>query len=150
MRSTGRNQKRVTLLIFTLSIFGLIQQMLFAQAASHEVSTKDGVYTAEQAQRGKTLYQAQCGMCHGSALEGQGRNSPLTGSPFLNSWTGQTMADLLTKTIVMMPATNPGTLSPKDTADILAYILSANKLPAGKTELPHDPQSLEVIQISKP
>ena len=128
----------------------LLPQLLFALAASHEISTRNGVYTAEQAQRGKVIYQSKCGMCHGSALEGQGPNSPLTGVAFLNNWNGQTMADLFMKTIVMMPATDPGTLTPKDTADVLSYILSVNKFPSGKAEMPSDPQSLEKIHIVKP
>ena len=129
---------------------GLLQQMLFAQAAPHETSIRNGVYTAVQAQHGKAIYQDQCSMCHGDALEGQGPNSPLAGTVFLNNWTGQTVADLFMKTIVMMPAMDPGTLTTKETAEALAYILSANKFPAGKTELPTDPQSLEMIHISKP
>jgi S-disulfanyl-L-cysteine oxidoreductase SoxD len=124
--------------------------MLLAQAAPHQVSVRNGVYTTEEAQQGKAIYQNQCGMCHGDALEGQGQNSPLAGTVFLNNWTGQTVADLFMKTIVMMPAMDPGTLTPKDTAEVIAYILSANKFPAGKTELPTDPQSLEMIHIVKP
>jgi S-disulfanyl-L-cysteine oxidoreductase SoxD len=57
---------------------------------------------------------------------------------------------LFMKTIVMMPATDPGTLTPKETAEVLAHILSVNKFPAGKTELPSDPQSVEKINIVKP
>lgn len=34
-----------------------------------------------------------------------------------------------------------------DCADILAYILQANKLPAGKTELPRDTAALKRIQF---
>jgi mono/diheme cytochrome c family protein len=141
---------RICRLLVKLLSVGLLQQILFAQAVPHEVSTLNGVYTAEQAQHGKAIYQNQCGMCHGDALEGQGQNSPLTGTAFLNNWTGQTLADLFMKTIVMMPAMDPGTMTPKDTAEVIAYILSANKFPAGKTELPSDPQSLEMIHIAKP
>jgi mono/diheme cytochrome c family protein len=133
-----------------LLTLGLFQQVLFAQTAPHAVSARNGVYTAEQAQQGKTIYQNQCGMCHGDALEGSGQNSPLAGAVFLNNWTGQTVADLFMKTIVMMPSGEPGTLTPKDTAEVIAYILSANKFPARKTELPTDPQSLEKIHIDKP
>jgi quinoprotein glucose dehydrogenase len=133
-----------------LLAIGLLQQMLFAQAASHDVLIRNGVYTAEQARQGKAIYQNRCAMCHGNALEGQGQNSPLAGTVFLNNWTGQTVADLFMKTIVMMPATDPGTLTPKETAEVVAYILSANKFPAGEAELPSDPQSLEMIHIVKP
>jgi len=134
----------------TLLTVGLLQPMLFAQAAPHEISTSDGVYTAQQAQQGKTLYQAQCLICHGPSLEGMGPNSPLAGPAFLSKWTGRTVAALFQKTIVMMPATGPGTLSPQHTAEIIAYILSVNKVPPGKTDLPSDPLSLEKIQIAAP
>jgi len=143
--------KRSDAVWVSVLVAGLFPQMLSAQTAPHAVSsTHDGVYTAEQAQQGKVIYQNQCGMCHGDALEGQGQNSPLAGSEFLSRWTDQTMADLFMKTIVMMPAMDPGTLTPKETAQALAYILSANKFPAGKKELPADPQSLEAIRIVKP
>jgi mono/diheme cytochrome c family protein len=144
--SPARGFRRLGMLLTV----ALLQQMLLAQAAPHQVSIRNGVYTAEEAQRGKAIYQNQCGMCHGDALEGQGQNSPLAGTVFLNNWTGQTVADLFMKTIVMMPAMDPGTLTPKDTAEVIAYILRANKFPAGKTELPSDPQSLEMIHIVKP
>jgi mono/diheme cytochrome c family protein len=129
---------------------GLLQQMLFAQAVSHEISIQSGVYTAAQAQQGKAIYQDQCSVCHGDALEGQGRSSPLAGTEFLNRWIGQSVADLFMKTIVMMPATDAGTMSPKDTAAVIAYILSENKFSPGRAELPTDPRFLEMIPIVKP
>jgi S-disulfanyl-L-cysteine oxidoreductase SoxD len=132
-------------------VVGLVSQVLSAQTAPHTVSsTRDGVYTAEQAQQGKVIYQNQCGMCHGDALQGQGQTSPLAGSKFLDRWTDLTAADLFMKTIVMMPAMDPGTLKPKQAARVLSYILRANKFPAGKKELPADPLGLEAIRILKP
>jgi mono/diheme cytochrome c family protein len=126
---------------------GLIQRALFAQAAS---STRDGVYTAEQAQQGKALYQQQCAKCHGNALEGSGKNVPLTGDAFLDKWTDQTLADLFMKTNATMPASDPGTLTPDDTSRVLAYILSMNKFQPGKNPLPTDPDGLGAIHIAKP
>jgi mono/diheme cytochrome c family protein len=128
-------------------VFGLLQQMLFAQTGA---STRDGVYTSEQAQQGKTIYAQQCASCHGAALEGKGKNPPLTGDAFLTKWTGQTLADLFMKTNTTMPAADPGSLTPDDTSVVLAYILSVNKLQPGKHELPTDPQVLGAIQIVKP
>jgi S-disulfanyl-L-cysteine oxidoreductase SoxD len=141
--------RRCRLLIAKALTLGLCQQILFAQTLNHQASTATGAYSAEQAQQGKAIYQNQCTICHGNALEGQGLNSPLAGSVFVNKWSGQTVADLFAKTIVMMPAMNPGTLTPNDTAKVIAYILSANKFPAGTTELPSDPRSLEMIHIEK-
>jgi S-disulfanyl-L-cysteine oxidoreductase SoxD len=143
--------RRLDAVWMSVLMLGALQPALSAQTPPHAASsTRDGVYTTEQAQQGKNLYQNQCGMCHGDALEGQGQNSPLAGGEFLSKWTDQTVADLMMKTITMMPATDPGTMTPKETAQVIAYILSANKFPAGKKDLPTDPQSLEAIRIVKP
>jgi len=49
-----------------------------------------------------------------------------------------------------MPATAPGSLTRPKAADLLAYILSYNKFPAGKTELPSDEDSLKKLIVPKP
>lgn len=135
----------VTLLI--VSIPGLIQQAVSAQAAS---STRDGAYTVEQAQQGKVLYQKQCATCHGETLEGIGKNPPLAGDVFLDKWTDQTLADLFMKVNTTMPASAPGTMTPDETSQVLAYILSMNKFQPGKNPLPTDPDGLGAIHITKP
>jgi len=127
-------------------LFGFAGQMLSAQAAS---STRDGVYTVEQAQQGKASYGKQCSMCHRPDLEGMGQNLPLVGDDFLNNWDDQTLADLSTKIRTSMPASKPGSLTQTETVQLIAYILSANKFPAGKTELPIDPSKLKAIHIDK-
>jgi S-disulfanyl-L-cysteine oxidoreductase SoxD len=50
----------------------------------------------------------------------------------------------------LMPADHPGSLTRPEAADLLAYILSFNKFPAGKTELPSDEDSLKKIMLPKP
>ena len=133
--------------VLAMSIPGVVQQVLFAQAAS---TTRDGVYTVEQAQQGKALYQKQCAWCHGNALEGKGKNVPLTGNVFLDKWTDQTLADLFMKTNTTMPASSPGTMTPDETSRVLAYILSMNQFQSGKNPLPTDPEGLGAIHITKP
>jgi mono/diheme cytochrome c family protein len=133
--------------VLAMSIPGVVQQVLFAQAAS---TTRDGVYTVEQAQQGKALYQKQCASCHGNALEGKGKNVPLTGNVFLDKWTDQTLADLFMKTNTTMPASSPGTMTPDETSRVLAYILSMNQFQSGKNPLPTDPEGLGAIHITKP
>jgi hypothetical protein len=49
-----------------------------------------------------------------------------------------------------MPATSPGTLSRPEAADLFAYILSFNKFPAGKADLPSDEDSLKKLVFPKP
>lgn len=124
--------------------FGLSASSVAGQTAS---TTRDGVYTAAQAQQGKILYGKQCASCHADSLDGVGQNPPLAGDDFLNNWQDQTLADLDTKIRTTMPATKPGSLTPEETAQLLAYMLSANKFPTGKTELPADAGQLKAIQI---
>ena len=46
-----------------------------------------------------------------------------------------------------MPKEKPGRLNREINADITAYMLSFNELPAGETELSRDTQVLKQIQI---
>lgn len=128
-------------------MFGLTGSILYAQKFS---STRDGVYSPDQAQQGAAIYAKQCATCHGGMLQGSGQNPPLEGDDFLNNWTDQTLADLDSTIRNSMPATNPGSLKPAEVADLIAYILKMNKFPAGKTELPVKQDSLKLIHIEKP
>ena len=46
-----------------------------------------------------------------------------------------------------MPFDSPGSLTPEQYADVIAYMLSANKYPAGDKELAHEVAPLQQIQI---
>jgi hypothetical protein len=46
-----------------------------------------------------------------------------------------------------MPSDGPGTLSRKQCADTVAYMLSANEFPAGQKELESDTAPLNEIRI---
>jgi len=49
-----------------------------------------------------------------------------------------------------MPASSPGTMTPDETSQVLAYILSVNKFQSGKNPLPTDPDGLGAIRITRP
>ena len=49
---------------------------------------------------------------------------------------------------VEMPQYAPGSLSRPETADVVAYILSGNRIPAGETDLPHDLDALSDIRFA--
>jgi len=98
-------------------------------------SVWDGVYTAEQAKRGEPLYDRECSTCHGEKLAGHEDAPPLAGQDFLESWNGLTVGKLFDKIRLTMPKGEPGEVGVQQKADILAFILSVNKFPAGKTEL---------------
>jgi len=113
-------------------------------------SSNEGVYTADQATKGDAVYKEQCAACHGDNLEGSGPMPPLAGKDFLTNWQGKTVGDLYEKTQTSMPATAPGTLTPEQTAHLMAYMLSVSKYPAGSAALPDKMDDLKKITIDAP
>jgi len=110
-------------------------------------SVWDGVYTADQSKRGQELYAKQCASCHGSDLTGGESAPPLAGSGFLSNWTTLTVGDLFERTRVSMPENDPGKLPRAQIADLMAYLLSANRFPEGKVELDKQAEVLKQIRI---
>jgi mono/diheme cytochrome c family protein len=131
-----------------ISLFALYGQ----ESPKPRASVWDGVYTVEQASRGHSLYNDNCFSCHGADLAGDEENPAIAGSEFLTKWNGRTVDDLFEKIQRTMPSGHAGTLSRDATRDILAYILSANAIPAGKAELPQESDKLSQIRLdgSKP
>jgi mono/diheme cytochrome c family protein len=115
--------------------------------AQESASVWDGVYTQEQATRGKAVYAKECASCHGAALNGSGQAPPLAGPDFKGDWNGQTADDLFEKMQTSMPADRPGQLSREQNADILAFLLSSNAFPSGQKELPTDAAVLQKIKF---
>jgi mono/diheme cytochrome c family protein len=110
-------------------------------------SVWDGVYTTDQAKRGQELYARECAACHGSDLSGGESAPPLAGAGFLSNWTGLTVGDLFDRTQKSMPQNSPGKLSRAQNADIVAYMLSANRFPEGKLDLDKQAEALKQIRI---
>jgi mono/diheme cytochrome c family protein len=130
---------------------GILAQpsLLFAQetAAPESLTVWDGVFTQKQADRGKELYTTHCSECHLATLTGSDMTPPLVGGDFLSNWTGSTVGDLFDRIRKTMPMNNPGSVPRDAIPDILAYILSVNKFPAGEAELSRDVQLLKKIRI---
>ena len=112
-------------------------------------TAKDGVYTDAQARRGQTLYTARCAQCHGATLGGD-IAPPQVGDDFIGDWNTQTLADLVDKIKNTMPADDPGKLTERQSADIVAYILEVGKFPTGRAELASDAAALKLITLPPP
>jgi mono/diheme cytochrome c family protein len=111
-------------------------------------SAKDGVYSAAQANQGKTVYDEKCAACHGSMQTVTPDMAPLLNdSGFQNLWRDRSLARLFSRIRETMPQDKPNSLSPEQTADIIAFILSANQLPAGEVALPTDLEILKEIRL---
>lgn len=120
-----------------------------AKPAAPSKTTLDGVYTDDEAKRGKDDYNANCSSCHMEDLSGSGQALPLAGDAFMDIWEGQSMADLLGLVQGTMPQDKPGSLTPEVALDVISYILKQNQFPVGKEELKNDPDALKNILITK-
>ena len=108
-------------------------------AWAQQTSLGDGVYSANQARRGKTRYDASCAACHlgdlSGTLAGDAGAPPLRGEPFVSfieGWDARRLFDFIKNT---MPADDPSTLSDEAYLDILAYLFQTNDFPPGSVEL---------------
>ena len=112
----------------------------------------DGVYTKQQAAQGNAIYKTHCVACHGKTLNGNRFTPPLNGV-FLSGWSSLSIKDLFYKIQETMPARRGDasarvtTLKGPETAQVLAYLLQANRVPAGSTELASELSVLERIRI---
>jgi len=125
----------------------ILLALVFPAFAQMPRSVQDGVYTHEQADRGKATYAEQCASCHGAGLSGGQETPALTGGPFLAKWQNRSVNELFETIRVSMPVDRPGSLSRQNYSDILAYMLAANKFPAGSAELGTQSEALKQISF---
>ena len=69
------------------------------------------------------------------------------GAVFLN-WQGRSMGELLDFLQEKMPKNDPGSLSAKEYAQVMAFLLKLNGMPAGRADLPSDIGALNKITIN--
>lgn len=111
-----------------------------AQAAPDSVrSTRAGVYAAEQAELGRDLYVMNCASCHTAVSH--------TGPGFVATWHGRRLWELFRYVSERMPKNQPGALSRREYARVVAYLLMMNGMRAGAAELVADSTALKQIQI---
>ena len=101
-------------------------------------TTRDRIYSVAQADRGKQAYIRACTECH--ALDVYGGNT-------LKGWEGGSLYDFYEWIATTMPKGNPGSLKRREYADVLAYLLNLNGMPAGEQELPSRAADLKAIRI---
>jgi quinoprotein glucose dehydrogenase len=98
----------------------------------------DGVFTEEQAARGRVQFGEHCAECHGSNLQG-GQAKALSGERFWVDFKESPLDYLLRQISTNMPFSEDGSLagslSASAYADIVAHILKVNGFPAGDREL---------------
>ena len=137
---------------FAAAALALAWSAAFRASGPHQAlvsssrSVWEGVYTEEQSKRGAGIYARACARCHGDALEGGGEDAPaLVGPAFLANWNGVNLGDMLERMKKTMPDGAPNTLKRAEYVDVLAYMLNANRFPAGKVEMEPEPERLKQI-----
>lgn len=98
----------------------------------------DGVYTTQQATRGKRVYDRYCEECHLSDMEGGALEPPLVSVLFLDAWREDYLYSLYDFIATRMPKSKEhraGSLKPQEYLDVLVYILQHNEFPPGAKAL---------------
>jgi alcohol dehydrogenase (cytochrome c) len=124
-----RDPSRLVQLVAGLSVLAL---------APPALADGTGWFTQAQVDRGRWEYAAKCSSCHGAQLQGTGA-PPLKGPEFGAQWNNKSLKELYAFVHGQMPFGSPDSLKGQEYADLVAYILSSNGLPAGQEEL--TPQS---------
>ena len=139
---------------FTVAVLALVGMTAFGAFSARGTVTAqapksqwDGIYTEAQAQRGEPLYSQYCASCHGPDMSGGEMAPGLAGGEFSSNWNDLSIGDLFERMRISMPQNSPGSLSRQQNADILAYMLFKNSVPAGTTEIPTQTEILNGIKF---
>lgn len=118
------------------------------QDMGQTASVWDGIFTEAQAKRGQTAYLSACAMCHGRRLNGAPDDPdmpsapPLARAKFLRDWEGRSLGALFEYMRATMPKGASGSLTDEEYVDVISYMLSVSRMPAGGDDLRPNPQSL--------
>jgi PQQ-dependent dehydrogenase (methanol/ethanol family) len=142
-------------IVLSLVVFGFVlcHAFLWGSAVSSangsaRILQAEGLFTADQADRGSAVYATQCAFCHGQGLEGA-TSTPLAGARFMTKWGDgkHSVDDLLFVTRTQMPYGAAGTLTSRQYVDVVAFILENNGYRAGSKELVANAPSLKRTMI---
>jgi len=106
--------------------------------AANGISTANGVFTVEQAARGKQVYEKSCQNCHQTEFY----------TERLARWENKPVGALFQALSTTMPADNVGSLLTSEYLDVMTYVFSITGSPAGKAELTTD--NMDGIAIAPP
>jgi mono/diheme cytochrome c family protein len=105
-----------------------------------------GVYTAAQAERGRSVVQNHCSECHHDDLSG-GEGPALVGPTFMVKWEMQSVERLFHKIRDTMPEVGSSDVTEAQKLDTVAYILQQNGFPAGDVELTDAKGALAALRM---
>lgn len=126
--------------LIALALPGDGEDSATADHAAAEMTLNDGVYTEEQAQKGKQVHEENCSSCHQTEFY----------HDTLQSWNQAPLIEFYHLVSGTMPQDNPGSLWPEDYTNTLAHIFSLLGYPAGDKKLDPYNGTMEEILIVPP
>jgi S-disulfanyl-L-cysteine oxidoreductase SoxD len=140
--ATGTGVKFMSKVRFSVvsALAASVTAIAFGISAAQPTTINDGVYTAEQAETGKEIFERRCSACH---------NAEFYRGTFANR-SNQPLAYLFEEILVTMPADMPGSLTDPEYEAILAQILELVGYPAGDVALNYNNGSMHNIRIVPP
>lgn len=99
------------------------------------------IYSAPQADRGRSAFEEQCSECHATG--------EFRGTAFQANWGRRTVYSLYRTMRSTMPDNNPGGLDEQVYLDVVAYVLEMNGHAAGPSELDAD-SPMRDVRIALP
>jgi alcohol dehydrogenase (cytochrome c) len=115
-------------LLFRLLVLMVVEGLAVAQQSPT-------VFSAAQAEAGRTVYNQVCAGCHGANFEGSGDAPALTGGTFMLKWRSKMVSELFGLILQTMPPTNAGSLGEAAALNATAYILQSNGAQPGQQAL---------------
>jgi len=103
-------------------------------------------FTAAQVSAGKSAYNSNCAVCHGSTMTNGTFAPPLAGEYFKTTWSGRTVRSFYERAKNMPPA-SPASLGDGTYAAIVAYVLETNGFKASTAALPSRGELLDQLTI---
>ena len=97
------------------------------RASAQAANANTALFTEAQSDRGRQLFREECSDCHYS--------SEMSDDGFQFEWERRSVGALLDHVSGSMPDDDPGSLTPQQYVDVIAYILNLNGFPAGGAEL---------------
>jgi mono/diheme cytochrome c family protein len=125
-----KNLKRIFQLLMLPATFLSVTVFALPRSAPNSA----GWYTSAQAANGAKAYQKTCASCHGAKLDG-GMGPALVGRQFWLTYAGKKASTLWSAVHTTMPMTAPGSVSARNSINIMAFLLQQNGVPAGTTPL---------------
>ncbi|HEY5307629.1 MAG TPA: PQQ-binding-like beta-propeller repeat protein, partial [Casimicrobiaceae bacterium] len=134
----------------TRGCFGACSFILWLIAAPCAVADGSAFFSSSQVSQGRWEFSQKCAVCHGAQLQGGGAPA-LKGREFVAQWNGKSLKDFYNYVHSNMPLGQGGELNSQEYADIVAYVLAHNGLPAGNEKLtPKSPmdRALDLASVS--